>query len=67
MQGNPPVRFDEGDVETESRLGYLGTAKRKRRQQIDHAYHHRATSLLYKTGSHGSRAGVGDLVHFESL
>jgi hypothetical protein len=32
--GNPPVRFDEGDVETELRQGYLGTARRKGRTTI---------------------------------
>jgi hypothetical protein len=32
--GNPHVRFDERDVETESRQGYWGTAKRKRRQTV---------------------------------
>ena len=29
--GNPPVRFDEGDVETGLRQGYLGTVRRKGR------------------------------------
>ena len=48
MQGNPHVRFDEGDVETELWCGYLGTARRKGWQQIDQTYRHRATSLLYK-------------------
>jgi hypothetical protein len=31
--GDPQVRFDERGVETERRRGYLGTARRKRRQQ----------------------------------
>src|SRR5262249_45666367 len=40
--------FDERDVETEPRLGYLGTARRKGRQQITRTYRHRATSRLYR-------------------
>ena len=66
MQGDPPVRFDEGDVETEPWLGYSGTARRKGRQQIDPTYRHRATSLLYKgkakerlTGSRRSATVAG--------
>src|SRR5262249_18531825 len=46
--GDPHVRFDERDVETELWSGYLGTARRKGRQQITRAYRHRATSRLYK-------------------
>jgi hypothetical protein len=34
-------------VETELRFGYLGTAKRKGRQQTTQTYDHRATSRLY--------------------
>jgi hypothetical protein len=45
--GNPHVRFDERDVETEPWTGYLGTAKRKGRQQTFRTYSHRATSRLY--------------------
>src|SRR6516164_1188930 len=40
---------DERDVETELWSGYLGTARRKGRQQITRAYRHRATSRLYKS------------------
>jgi hypothetical protein len=36
------------DVETELRYRYLGTARRKGRQQITWTYRHRATSRLYK-------------------
>ena len=46
--GNPPVRFDERDVETELRRGYSGTARRKGRQQTNRTYCHRATSRLYR-------------------
>ena len=42
------VRFDEGDVETELRRGYSGTARRKGRQQTNRTYCHRATFLLYR-------------------
>ena len=35
-------------METELRRGYSGTAKRKRRQQTNRTYCHRATSLLYR-------------------
>jgi hypothetical protein len=41
------VRFDERVVETELRQGYLGTARRKGRQQTNRTYRHRATLLLY--------------------
>ena len=47
--GDPHVRFDERDVETEPRRGYSGTARRKRRQQTNRTYCHRATSRLYRT------------------
>jgi hypothetical protein len=40
---------DPVDVETELRPGYLGTARRKGRQQITWTYRHRATSRLYKS------------------
>jgi hypothetical protein len=40
--------FDERDVETESGSGYLGTARRKGRQQTNQTYDHRATSRLYQ-------------------
>jgi hypothetical protein len=39
---------DPVDVETELRRGYLGTARRKRRQQTTCTYDHRATSRLYR-------------------
>jgi hypothetical protein len=42
------VRFDEGDVETELRRGYSGTARRKGRQQTNQTYRHRATFRLYR-------------------
>ena len=35
-------------METELRLGYLGTARRKARQQTSRSYRHRATSRLYR-------------------
>ena len=35
-------------METELRRGYLGTARRKGRQQTNRTYCHRATSRLYK-------------------
>src|SRR5713226_9516449 len=47
MQGNPHVRFDERDVETELWSSHLGTARRKGRKQTCPAYRHRATSRLY--------------------
>jgi len=36
-------------VETELQYRYLGTARRKGRQQITWTYRHRATSRLYKS------------------
>jgi hypothetical protein len=36
-------------VETELRRGYLGTARRKGRQQTNQTYGHRATSRLYRS------------------
>src|ERR1017187_3781923 len=39
---------DPVDVETESRRGYLGTARRKGRLQTNQTYGHRATSRLYQ-------------------
>ena len=39
---------DERGVETESRRGYSGTARRKGRQQTNRTYCHRATSRLYR-------------------
>jgi hypothetical protein len=39
---------DPVDVETELWCGYLGTARRKGRQQTTHTYDHRATSRLYQ-------------------
>lgn len=42
------VRFDEGNVETELRPDYLGTARRKGRKQTNQTYCYRATSLLYR-------------------
>src|SRR6266852_3087794 len=47
MQGNPHVRFDERDVETEPWSSHKGTARRKGRKQTCPAYRHRATSPLY--------------------
>src|SRR5664280_1426917 len=38
---------DPVGVETELRQGYLGTARRKGRQQTNRTYRHRATLLLY--------------------
>lgn len=35
-------------METELRRGYSGTARRKRRQQTNRTYRHRATSRLYR-------------------
>jgi hypothetical protein len=46
--GDLQVRFDERDVETELWQGYLGTARRKGRQQTTRTYDHRATSRLYR-------------------
>jgi hypothetical protein len=46
--GDLHVRFDERDVETELWQGYLGTARRKGRQQTTLTYDHRATSRLYR-------------------
>src|ERR1017187_1223019 len=40
---------DPVDVETESRRGYLGTARRKGRLQTNQTYGHSATSRLYQT------------------
>jgi hypothetical protein len=61
--------FDERDVESELRRGYLGTARRKGRQQTNQTYDHRATSRLYRTRTDrcdaaidGSRAGYVELV-----
>src|SRR5229473_3643541 len=51
MQGNPHVRFDERDVETELWSSHLGTARRKGRKQTCPAYRHRATSPLYPTST----------------
>src|SRR5450755_4716827 len=39
---------DPVDVETELGRGYLGTARRKGRQQTTRTYDHRATSRLYQ-------------------
>jgi hypothetical protein len=39
---------DERDVETELRQGYLGTARRKGRQQTSRTYDPRAASRLYQ-------------------
>jgi hypothetical protein len=41
--------LDERDVETELWSGYLGTVRRKRRQQTSQTYCYRATSRLYRT------------------
>jgi len=43
----PHVRFDERGVETGLLPGYLGSARRKGRQQTNQAYYYRATSRLY--------------------
>src|SRR5712691_9552372 len=51
MQGNPHVRFDERDVETELWSSHLGTARRKGRKQTCPAYRRRATSRLYPAAS----------------
>jgi hypothetical protein len=45
--GDLHVRFDERDVETGLRQGYVGTVRRKRRQQTSQTYCYRATSRLY--------------------
>jgi hypothetical protein len=42
------VRFDERGVETGLWQGYLGTAKRKGRQQTNRTYCYRATFRLYR-------------------
>jgi hypothetical protein len=47
--GDLHVRFDERDVETGLRQGYVGTVRRKRRQQTSQTYCYRATSRLYRT------------------
>src|SRR5262249_47514671 len=49
--GNLHVRFDERDVETESRLNHKGPARQKRRKQICSPSHRRATSRLYLTAA----------------
>ena len=46
--GDLHVRFDERDVETGLWRGYLGTVRRKRRQQTSQTYCYRATSRLYR-------------------
>jgi hypothetical protein len=46
--GDLHVRFDERDVETGLRQGYVGTVRRKRRQQTSQTYCYRATSRLYR-------------------
>src|SRR6516165_9477745 len=46
--GDPHVRFDERDVETGLRPGYVGTVSRKGRQQTSQTYCYRATSRLYR-------------------
>src|SRR5260370_3514253 len=56
MQGNPHVRFDERDVETELWSSHLGTARRKGRKQTCPAYRHRATSRLYPQQTNGTDA-----------
>jgi hypothetical protein len=42
--GDLHVRFDERDVETGLWRGYVGTVRRKRRQQTSQTYCYRATS-----------------------
>jgi hypothetical protein len=44
--GVGPVRFEERDVETESRFVNCDTARRKGRLRLRRAYDHRATSGL---------------------
>jgi hypothetical protein len=56
MQGNPHVRFDEGDVETQLWSSHQGTARRKGWKPTCPAYRHRATSRLYPTGPVGGPA-----------
>src|ERR1039458_1016410 len=53
---------DPVDVETESRRGYLGTARRKGRLQTNQTYGHRATSRLYHeaTFDRSARLRVAD-------
>jgi len=63
------VDTDERDVETELWRGYSGTARRKRRQQTNRTYCHRATFLLYRvlplaTGGFGA---VQSKPHFGGL
>ncbi len=50
---------DERGVETGLWLGYLGTARRKGRQQTNQPYGYRARSRLYRTvGIRGEKASV---------
>ena len=49
--GNLHVRFDEGDVETGLRPGYLVTFANERGGQTNQTYCYRATSLLYRQRS----------------
>jgi hypothetical protein len=51
--GDLHVRFDERDVETGLRQGYVGTVRRKRRQQTSQTYCYRATSRLYRQNLYG--------------
>jgi hypothetical protein len=57
--GDLHVRFDERDVETGLRQGYVGTVRRKRRQQTSQTYCYRATSRLYRSETVSDQAARG--------
>ena len=56
--GNLHVRFDERGVETGLWHGYLGTVRRKGRQQTSQSYCYRATSRLYQVPGESSEIGA---------